>query len=68
MSVVLVLGGYGGFGARLSRRLAAAKHRVIVAGSSLDKAVAFCRNVPGCAPARADRRGDLAALLATTAR
>ena len=32
LNTILVLGGYGGFGARLSRRLAAAGHDVIVAG------------------------------------
>lgn len=64
MSVILILGGYGGFGARLSRRLAARGHRILVAGRHRDKAVAFCDAVPNCHPVVADRDGDLAAVLA----
>jgi len=55
MSVVLVIGGYGGFGARLSRRLANAGHEVIVAGRDLRKARLFCESLPGARPARVDR-------------
>lgn len=54
MSAVLVLGGYGGFGARLTRRLAAAGLEVIVAGRHLASAVAFCAKVPGTTPLVAD--------------
>lgn len=60
----MVLGGYGGFGGRLSRRLAAAGHDVIVAGRNLDRAAAFCRSAPNCRPAQADRRQDLRPILA----
>lgn len=64
MTGILVLGGYGGFGGRLSRRLAAAGHEVVVAGRRLREAERFCAGVPGCRPLAADRNGDVAALLA----
>lgn len=64
MSAILVLGGYGGFGARLSRRLAASGHSVLVAGRSLEKARRFCEATPGCRPLQADRNGELGPLLA----
>lgn len=60
---VIVLGGYGGFGARLSRRLAADGWRVLVAGRNQAKAVAFAGQVPGAQGLVADRNGDLASLL-----
>ena len=50
-----MFGGYGGFGARLAKRLAAAGHDVIVAGRHLDKAEAFCAGVEGARPLVADR-------------
>jgi hypothetical protein len=62
---ILVLGGYGGFGARLSRRLAGRGHQVIVAGRSLAKAEAFCAAHSGMTPLAADRNGDIGAVLAT---
>ena len=52
MSRILVLGGYGAFGGRLSRRLRDAGHEVIVAGRSLDKARRFCAGEDGPDPAR----------------
>jgi len=64
LSRILVLGGYGGFGARLSRRLAARGHDVIVAGRSLAKAEAFCAGHAGMTPIAADRKGDVGAVLA----
>lgn len=64
MGRILVLGGYGGFGARLSRRLAARGHTVLVAGRSLAAAEAFCRTVPGCEPLVADRDAPLGPVLA----
>lgn len=65
LSRILVLGGYGGFGARLTRRLIDRGHSVVVAGRNLDRATAFCREVSGGAePAVADRNGDLGPLLA----
>jgi NAD(P)-dependent dehydrogenase (short-subunit alcohol dehydrogenase family) len=64
LSRILVLGGYGGFGARLTRRLLARGHTVLAAGRSLDKAKAFCAGLEGTEPLAADRNGDLAPLLA----
>ncbi len=65
MKRILILGGYGGFGARLSRRLVADGHKVIVAGRSLASAQQFCAGVPQCEPLEADRNQDLAPLLAS---
>lgn len=59
MSRILVIGGYGGFGGRLSRRLVEAGHQVIVGGRDAGKAESFCRNLPGSAPARIDRNGQI---------
>ncbi len=64
MSTILVLGGYGGFGARLSRRLATAGHEVLVAGRDLERATLFCAATPGSRPVRADRNGDIGTVLA----
>ena len=61
---VLVIGGYGGFGARLSRRLAAAGHHVLVAGRSGEKAARFASTLAGAEPVVADRQHDLAPVLA----
>ena len=61
---ILVLGGYGGFGARLSRRLAALGHEILVAGRNLDRATAFCLGLDRCRPIIADRDHDIAAILA----
>jgi uncharacterized protein YbjT (DUF2867 family) len=60
---ILVIGGYGGFGARLSRRLAAAGHQVLVAGRSLDKARQFAATLAGAEGVRADRAGELPPVL-----
>jgi putative NADH-flavin reductase len=67
LSRILVLGGYGGFGARLTRRLLARGHAVLVAGRSLDKAKTFCAGLERAEPVVADRNGDLAPVLAQTA-
>lgn len=64
MSRILIIGGYGGFGARLARRLAARGHGVIVAGRSLDKARRFCATLPAAEPAALDRAADISAALA----
>jgi hypothetical protein len=64
LSRILVLGGYGGFGARLTRRLLGRGHHVLVAGRHLDKAVAFCAGLKNAEPLVADRNGDLGPLLA----
>lgn len=63
MSRILVIGGYGGFGGRLSRRLRDAGHEVIVAGRSLDKARAFCAGEAALIPLAVDRDKDLAPAL-----
>ena len=64
MSAILVIGGYGGFGGRLSRRLAAAGHAVLVAGRRAEAAERFCAGLPSCRPVVFDRRSDPAPLLA----
>ncbi len=60
---VLILGGYGGFGARLSRRLARAGWQVIIAGRNLDSAERLARVLPNAVAVKADRNSDLRALL-----
>jgi hypothetical protein len=62
LSQILVLGGYGGFGGRISRRLAVEGHRVLVAGRSLAKAEAFCRADPCLSPVAFDRAEVASAL------
>ncbi len=62
VSRILVLGGYGGFGARVSAALAREDHHVVVAGRSLDKACSFCADKPGLFPAVVDRDAVAAAL------
>lgn len=62
MSKILVLGGYGGFGARISRRLAAAGHEVLVAGRSQARARAFCEREKRLTPIVLDRSQVAAAL------
>ena len=63
MSRILVIGGYGGFGARLSRRLAAAGHQVSVGGRNPAKAEAFAATLDGAEPVVIDREGDVGAVL-----
>lgn len=64
MSLILVVGGYGGFGARLCRRLSSAGHALIVAGRSAEKAARFCTGIEGARPLAMDREGDVGAVLA----
>jgi NAD(P)-dependent dehydrogenase (short-subunit alcohol dehydrogenase family) len=61
---VLIIGGYGGFGARLSRRLLAAGHRVLVAGRNGDKGAAFCAGLDHAEPVIADRARGIGMVLA----
>ncbi|SMC96778.1 SDR family oxidoreductase [Rhizobium sp. RU36D] len=63
MTRVMVLGGYGGFGARLSRRLAAEGWTVLVAGRNGDKAQAMAQSLPGAVAIVADRNGDFDSVL-----
>jgi NAD(P)-dependent dehydrogenase (short-subunit alcohol dehydrogenase family) len=62
VSRILLLGGYGGFGGRIARRLALDGHEVLVAGRSIDKARAFCMGRPGLLPLALDRSQIAAAL------
>jgi hypothetical protein len=55
MRRVLLLGGYGGFGARIAERLRKAGFEVLVAGRSLARAEAFCAGRPGLIPLGFDR-------------
>jgi hypothetical protein len=59
---ILLLGGYGGFGARIAKRLAANGHAVLVAGRSLSKATAFCAAQAGLTPMKVDRKEISSAL------
>ncbi|MEQ1538535.1 MAG: DUF4166 domain-containing protein [Sphingorhabdus sp.] len=65
MKRVLILGGYGGFGARLSRRLASDGWQVLVAGRDANKAEVFAASLPQASGIYADRNGDVAVLLST---
>jgi hypothetical protein len=56
---ILVLGGYGGFGSRIARRLWEAGHEVVVAGRSLEKAQAFCAGKPRMRPLQLNRSDGL---------
>ena len=60
---ILVLGGYGGFGARLSRRLAGDGFEVLVAGRNLEAAKALAARLPHAIALQADRNGDISAIL-----
>ncbi|MBB4242902.1 MULTISPECIES: SDR family oxidoreductase [Rhizobium] len=63
MKRILVLGGYGGFGARLSRRLASDGFEVLVAGRNLEAAKALAARLPHAIGLQADRNGDISAIL-----
>lgn len=63
MKRVLIIGGYGGFGARLARRLGANAWTVLVAGRRMAKARDFCHDVANTIAARVDRNEDIGAVL-----
>ncbi|WP_315837976.1 DUF4166 domain-containing protein [Bradyrhizobium prioriisuperbiae] len=65
MRRVLVIGGYGGFGARMSRRLADDGWEVFVAGRSLLKAQQFCTGRSNLLAVALDRDNGIADALAT---
>lgn len=56
---ILILGGYGGFGARLSHELAAHGHHILVAGRNLRTAQHFCKTIANTEPVQADRNGEV---------
>lgn len=58
---ILVLGGYGVFGARLAKLLLADGHDVCIAGRNLDEARACAKGL-GCEALKMDRAGKLDAL------
>ena len=64
MSRILVIGGYGGFGARLSRQLHEAGHEMLVGGRSEERAKRFCESLPGSRAVPLDRTKDLGRVLA----
>jgi hypothetical protein len=64
VSRILVIGGYGGFGARLTRRLLAAGHEVVVAGRSAEKGAAFSAGLVGCEAVVADRTNGIGMAIA----
>lgn len=61
---VLIVGGYGGFGARLARRLAADGWAVTVAGRSAQKAQRFAASLPGADGIALDRDKPMGLALA----
>ncbi|MCR6500306.1 DUF4166 domain-containing protein [Shinella sp. CPCC 101442] len=65
MKSVVILGGYGGFGARLSRRLAADGWAVLVAGRNGAAAERLAADLPNARALVADRNADLRPLLET---
>jgi hypothetical protein len=64
VSRILVIGGYGGFGARLSRRLLAAGHEVVVAGRNARKGAAFSARLASCEAVVADRTNGIGMAMA----
>ena len=67
MKSVVVIGGYGGFGSRLCRRLAKDGWRVVVAGRNIERARELAAELPHGEAAAIDRTGDLEAALAALA-
>ena len=63
MKSVIVLGGYGGFGARLSRRLAADGWAVSIAGRNGAAAARLAADLPNARPLVADRNANLRPVL-----
>lgn len=61
---ILVVGGYGGFGARLTRRLAGDGWKVLVAGRDLERARSHAASLAEAEGMWFDRNGDCAAQLA----
>jgi hypothetical protein len=66
MKPVLVLGGYGGFGSRLCRRLAKDGWAVLVAGRNIARAKDLAASLPNAEGLIADRTGNLVGALRET--
>jgi NAD(P)-dependent dehydrogenase (short-subunit alcohol dehydrogenase family) len=64
MKTVLVVGGYGGFGARLCRRLSETGNALLVAGRNGTKASRFAAKLAGARPLVLDRNDDIGPILA----
>ncbi|MEP2103895.1 MAG: DUF4166 domain-containing protein [Parasphingorhabdus sp.] len=60
---ILILGGYGGFGARLSQELASRGYHILVAGRGFQKAKLFCETIENTEPLQADRNGDIGEII-----
>lgn len=58
-----MIGGYGGFGARLSRRLAERGQVVLVGGRNLERARRAAAALPRAEPVAVDRAGDVRRVL-----
>ncbi|MEP3224810.1 MAG: DUF4166 domain-containing protein [Parasphingorhabdus sp.] len=63
MKTILLFGGYGGFGGRLSAELARRDYKILVAGRNIQKAEQFCEKCENCVPVAADRTGDISSVL-----
>ena len=63
MKRVLLIGGYGGFGARLARRLSDSQTHILIAGRNAEKARAFAASLPNASGTALDRNGDVPAAL-----
>ena len=66
MSSILIIGGYGGFGARLARRLLDSGHTILVAGRSGRKAAQFCEDHEAARLVTADRDKGIGMVIART--
>ena len=64
MKRILLIGGYGGFGARLARRLSDSGTRLLVGGRNGAKAAQFAATLPNACGLVVDRNQPLDALLA----
>ncbi len=63
MGRILIIGGYGGFGARLSKRLAERGHSLLVGGRTEARARQFCATLEGAQPVVVDRQSGIGDML-----
>lgn len=61
---ILILGGYGNFGKRITEALTRHGLPVLIAGRDLSKAETLCRKLPNARPVQVDIHRDLAEVLA----